>query len=264
MDNAWENFLEAIAALMSKALMDKENEKVIAHCSKFPNFQERLHRLSSHNLQRLHLEILQREKQASKCKYEGKTCAQNVARGFFKTWTVAYAIKYLIGVLPALLAGKAFKRPYHEGDRLNAFVAGSIAGLALLLDKNKSRRIAITLSLFTRFLQFGSNYLMKKWAEQREAKKSIQNMALRDAVKFSGKEQALATTSGWDDILARIMSSSAATTLMSVACSINFYAFMIEPDALPKSYWSFCMQHSGLPEKFGPTVHTVMETFRAQ
>ncbi|KAF9104911.1 hypothetical protein BGX29_001043 [Mortierella sp. GBA35] len=89
-------------------------------------------------------------------------------------------------------------------------------------------------------------------------------MALRDAVKFSGKEQALATTSGWDDILARIMSSSAATTLMSVACSINSYAFMIEPDALPKSYWSFCMQHSGLPEKFGPTVHTVMETFRAQ
>lgn len=43
MDNAWENFLEAIAALLSKALTDKETEKVIAG---FSNFQQRLQRLS--------------------------------------------------------------------------------------------------------------------------------------------------------------------------------------------------------------------------
>lgn len=43
MDTAWENFLEAIAGLMSKALTDKETEKVIAG---FTNFQQRLQRLS--------------------------------------------------------------------------------------------------------------------------------------------------------------------------------------------------------------------------
>lgn len=43
MDNAWENFLEAIAALMSKALTDKETENVLAG---FNNFQQRLQRLS--------------------------------------------------------------------------------------------------------------------------------------------------------------------------------------------------------------------------
>jgi hypothetical protein len=47
MDNAWENFLEAIAALISKALTDKETEKVIAG---FSNFQQRLQRLSRYKL----------------------------------------------------------------------------------------------------------------------------------------------------------------------------------------------------------------------
>jgi len=43
MDNAWENFLEAIAELLSMALTNKETEKVIAG---FNNFQQRLQRLS--------------------------------------------------------------------------------------------------------------------------------------------------------------------------------------------------------------------------
>lgn len=43
MDTAWENFLEAIASLMSMALTDREAEKVIAG---FNNFQQRLQRLS--------------------------------------------------------------------------------------------------------------------------------------------------------------------------------------------------------------------------
>ncbi|KAF9583062.1 hypothetical protein BGW38_010334 [Lunasporangiospora selenospora] len=107
MDNAWENFLEAIAGLLSKALTDKETEKVIAG---FNNFQQRLQRLSSHNLQRLHLEITQTEKRVSNCQHEGKTCTQNVTRGFFKTWAIAYVLKYLMGVLPALLTGKLVKK----------------------------------------------------------------------------------------------------------------------------------------------------------
>ncbi|KAF9315903.1 hypothetical protein BG003_002545 [Podila horticola] len=306
MDNAWENFLEAIAALLSKALTDKETEKVIAG---FSNFQQRLQRLSSHNLQRLNLEITQSSKRVSRCKHEGKTCSQNITRGFLKTWMIAYLVKYAIGVLPALLKGKVFKnpsilkkgggsdtvgfafflssflsayklvlctmryyRPDHEGDRLNAFVAGSVAGLTLFLDKNKSRRTALTLYLFTRSIQFGSSYAMKKWAEHRNAKRTNQRLALRDAVDDEAlslssdakKTQALVTKSGWDDILAKCMSASAATALMSLTASVNLYSCVIEPDAMPKSYYTFIMQHSGLPQKFGPMFDPLLTTFRSQ
>lgn len=65
--------------------------------------------INSHNLQRLHLKITRDEKRVSKCKHEGKSCKQNVTRGFLKTWMIAYLVKYAIGVLPALLTGKAMK-----------------------------------------------------------------------------------------------------------------------------------------------------------
>ncbi|KAF9953389.1 hypothetical protein BGZ70_000263 [Mortierella alpina] len=299
MDNAWENFLEAIAALISKALTNKETEKVIAG---FGNFQQRLQRLSSHNLQRLNLEITESAKRVNRCKHEGKTCSQNVTRGFLKTWVVAYLAKYLIAVLPALLKGKVFKnpsilkkgggsdtigfafflssflsayklvlctmryyRPNHEGDRLNAFVAGSVAGLTLLLDKNKSRRTALTLYLFTRSIQFGSSYAMKNWAEHRHAKKAALRQTLRDDLDASSDEKgALVTKAGWDDMLAKGLSASAATALMSLTASVNLYSCVIEPDAMPRSYYNFIMQHSGLPQKFGPMFPPLVETFRSQ
>ncbi|KAG0059672.1 hypothetical protein BGZ89_000203 [Linnemannia elongata] len=297
MDNAWENFLEAIAALMSKALTDKETENVIAG---FNNFQQRLQRLSSHNLQRLNLDITQSAKKAKKCKHDGKTCSQNVTRGFLKTWVVAYLVKYAIGVLPSLLKGKVFKnpsilkksggsdtvgfafflssflsayklvlcamrkiRPDHEGDRLNAFVAGSVAGLTLALDKNKSRRTALTLYLFTRSLQFGSSYAMKRWAEHRQAKNASNRQLVRDDDK-SIDSQALVTKNRWDDILAKIMTSSAATVVMSLTAAVNIYSCVIEPDAMPRSYYNFIMQHSGLPQKFGPMFPPLVETFQSQ
>jgi len=64
----------------------------------------------SHNLEQLNLQLTQNEKRVSKCKHEGKTCQQNVTRGFLKTWVIAYLVKYAIGILPALLAGKVFKK----------------------------------------------------------------------------------------------------------------------------------------------------------
>ncbi|KAG0307448.1 hypothetical protein BGZ98_000238 [Dissophora globulifera] len=299
MDTTWENFLEAIAALISKFLTDKETEKVIGG---FNNFQQRLQRLSSHNLQKLNLELTQSKKRASKCNHEGKTCSQNVTRGFVKTWLVAYLVKYVIGVLPAILTGKILKnpsilkksggsdtvrfafflssflstyklvlcsmrrlRPDVSGDRLNAFVAGSLAGLTLLLDKSKSRRTALTLYLFTRSIQFGSSYLMKRWAEHRQAKRAAGNQALRDAVEMSGVEKkALVTKPGWDDILAKVFTSSAATALMSVTAMANLYSCVVEPEAMPKSYYNFIMQHSGLPQKFGPMFPPLVATFKSQ
>ncbi|KAF9931984.1 hypothetical protein FBU30_009163 [Linnemannia zychae] len=297
MDNAWENFLEAIAALMSKALTDKETENVIAG---FNNFQQRLQRLSSHNLQRMNSEITKNQKRVKKCKHEGKTCTQNVTRGFLKTWMVAYLIKYAIGVLPALLKGKVFKnpsilkksggsdtvgfafflssflsayklvlcamrkmRPDHDGDRLNAFVAGSVAGLTLALDKNKSRRTAITLYLFTRSIQFASSYAMKRWAEHRQAKKALNHQSGCNT-ENSNLIQAMTIKNSWDDILAKIMTSSAATVVMSLTAAVNIYSCVIEPDAMPRSYYTFIMQHSGLPQKFGAMFPPLVETFQSQ
>ncbi|KAF9112251.1 hypothetical protein BGX27_003724 [Mortierella sp. AM989] len=283
---------------MSKFLTDKETEKVIAG---FGNFQQRLQRLSSHNLQRLNLDITQERQRESKCKHEGKTCTQNVTRGFLKTWMVAYLVKYAIAVLPALLTGKIAKNPsilkksggsdtvgfafflssflsaykavlcsmrrYRPdgSDHLNAFVAGSVAGLTLLLDKNKSRRTALTLYVFTRAIQFGSSYGMMRWSESREAKKAVGNQVRREAIMMSVDDnKTLVTKDGWDDTLAKVFTSSAATFVMSITAAVNLYACILEPDAMPKSYYTFIMQHSGLPQKFGPMFPPLLETFRSR
>ncbi|KAF9145735.1 hypothetical protein BGX30_007047 [Mortierella sp. GBA39] len=269
------------------------------------NSHQSLHRLGSRDLQELtNIELAKRKENKrilNKCKHEGKTCRQNVSQGFVTSWMIAYVSQYLIGVLPSVLTGKAFKnaaifkksggrdtigfaffvssyllaykallctmrhyRPYHEGDRLNAFVAGSVAGLAMWIDKNKIRRKALALYLFTRSIQFGSSYSMKKWAEHREAKKSTQHLALQNAVHSSGKEHALITQSGWDDILAKVMSSSAGAALMSSSAAINLYACMVEPDAMSQSYWRFIMHHTGLPQKFGPMLKPLLDVFASQ
>ncbi|KAG0350365.1 hypothetical protein BG005_010108 [Podila minutissima] len=296
-DKAWENFLEAIASLMSKALTNKEAEKVIAGVD---SFRDRLHRLSSHNLEQLNLQLTQNEKRVSKCKHEGKSCQQNVTRGFLKTWVIAYLVKYAIGILPALLAGKLLKnpsilrksggrdtigfafflssflstykgvlcalrhyRPYHEGDRLNAFIAGAVAGLTLFLDKNKGRRTAISLYLFTRSLQFAASYGMKQWAERSKAKRASKRLMAREDIDATGKDQAM-TSEGytWEDTLAKVVNSSAATFLMSLTAGVNIYALFVEPETIPKSYFGFLMQHSGLPQNNGRNWPTLTAAFQ--
>ncbi|KAG0294231.1 hypothetical protein BGZ96_001534 [Linnemannia gamsii] len=202
--------------------------------------------------------------QHSKCEHEGKTCRHNVTQGFLTSWMVTFVSQYLLGILPSVLTGKALKKPYHEGDRINSFVAGSVAGLAMSLDKNKTRRKALALYLFARSIQFGASYSMKKWAEHREAKKSIQRFTLQDTLQSSEKEHALATKSGWDDILAKVMSSSAGAVLMSSSAAVNFYASILEPDAMPQSYWRFLMHHTGLPQKFGPMLRPLLDVFGSQ
>jgi hypothetical protein len=53
------------------------------------------------------------------------------------------------------------------GDRLNAFIAGTIAGLALAIERNKERRLAIALYLTTRSAQFTCVWLANRWAAAR-------------------------------------------------------------------------------------------------
>jgi hypothetical protein len=106
-------------------------------------------------------------------------------RGFIRSFASAYSVKWLVSVLQLLIQRKlnwktlfmgfdsdtfkfslffstfiaAYKglncfmrRLRQTDDRLNSFAAGSIAGMALLLDE-KSRRRAIMLYLGTRAIQ---------------------------------------------------------------------------------------------------------------
>jgi hypothetical protein len=155
-------------------------------------------------------------------------------------------------------------RPYHEGDRINAFVAGSVAGLAMSLDKNKTRRKALALYLFTRSIQFGASYSMKKWADHRKAKRSTQRVAFQDTLQSPEKEHTLLAKSRWDDILAKVMTSSAGAVLMSSSAAVNLYACILEPDAMPQSYWRFVIHHTGLPQKFGPMLRPLLDVFGSQ
>ncbi|KAF9425418.1 hypothetical protein BGZ94_007535 [Podila epigama] len=155
-------------------------------------------------------------------------------------------------------------RPYHSGDRLNAFIAGFVAGLTLFLDKNKGRRTAISLYLFTRSLQFAASAAMMKWAERRQALRSSKRLAIRDGIDASGQDQAMsAQVYTWEDTLAKIINSSAATVLMSLTSAVNIYALFVEPETISNSYFKFLMQHSGLPQHNGRNWPTLTAAFQA-
>jgi hypothetical protein len=118
-----------------------------------------------------------------------------------------------------------------ESDRLNAFVAGSLAGLALILDRDKSRRRSIMLYLLTRALQFNGAWMMKKWDVKRRQDHPGQ-------VK-------------WDDRLAWFLRQFSGAGVMMLVSSQVIYALLFCPDTLPKSYFSFLLIQSSFKSKFG-------------
>lgn len=100
----WENFIESIAQVLSKALNDKEAERL---ASSFNYMQQRLRELSFDNVKRLELQ----SKKANKlCKHSGYSCQGNCLRAFFRSFAITYALKYALGFFPALLTGKAFSK----------------------------------------------------------------------------------------------------------------------------------------------------------
>ncbi|ORZ15944.1 hypothetical protein BCR42DRAFT_327906 [Absidia repens] len=275
----YENFIESLAQIVSKLLTDKETEAVL---KSIRSFQERLNRLSSQNLSRLNLEVSSSRppSQPSICKHEGKTCSQNCSRGFIKAYVVAFVVKYLIGVLPLLLTGKIFKKPNllkrlagntflssYKGilcmmrrlrgttdaasDRLNAFVAGAVAGLSLVIDPDRRRRQSIMMYLLTRSLQFSGGWLMGQWSKARQAKRQATLMQLRDRPT-------------WEDVFAKGLQRYAGALVMMLANVQIIYGFLFNPDTLTKSYHSFLLYHSGWKDDFGnmaiPLTHAINDT----
>ncbi|KAH6570204.1 hypothetical protein BASA50_004996 [Batrachochytrium salamandrivorans] len=190
----WENFVESIAQVLSQALTDRETEQLL---SSFTTLQQRLRQLSVDNLRRLETES--RRKSAT-CKHHG-TCRINTGRAFVRSFVITYCLKYALGFFPALITGKAFSKPRillriggrdtisfslfmsvfissYKGflcafrvlcgnnDTMNAFMAGTLAGLSILLDKNKSRRIMIALYLSTRTTHFISRWIWRTYVSR--------------------------------------------------------------------------------------------------
>ncbi|KAF7731948.1 hypothetical protein EC973_007779 [Apophysomyces ossiformis] len=299
----YENFLESLAQIISKLLTDKETEAVL---TSIRSFQEKLKRLSSQNLSRLRLELALEEKQGQRlCKHGGKTCAQNCTRGFVKAFVAAFSVKYLVAVLPLLLTGKVFKRPSllkrmagrdtfffalflstflssYKGilcslrrlrqtdDRLNAFLAGTVAGLALILDRNKRRRQSLMLYLFTRSLQFSGAWIMKQWSAHRQTKRRKELAELKETVDNQGfdprQPRELLIKKKWDDQLAKFLQRWAGVGVMMLASTQIIYSFICHPDTLPKSYYAFLLSHIGWKASFGdmayPLSNVVSDTFR--
>ncbi|KAI8990080.1 hypothetical protein BDB01DRAFT_779981 [Pilobolus umbonatus] len=270
----YENFLESLARIVSKLLTDEETETFL---SSIRSFQEKLGRLSSHNLVRLNMEITKAEEEKkSVCQHKGKTCTQNATRGFIKTFTVGFVVKYLINILPLLVTGKLLKKPSllrqmagrdtasfalflstftsgykailctmryirktknKKSDKLNSFVAGSLAGLSLAIDRDKRRRQSIMLYLLTRALQFSGAWLMKQWAIKR--KKDHPNKLK------------------WDDYLAHFMQRYSGVAVMAIASAQIVYAFLFNADTLPSSYFGFLLVHSNFKTNVGKMAGTL-------
>ncbi|KAI9030784.1 hypothetical protein CLU79DRAFT_731467 [Phycomyces nitens] len=222
------------------------------------------------------------------CKHKGTTCTQNSFRAFTKAFGVAFIVKYLVGLSQAILSGDLLKRPIllkrlagwdtisfalflgtflssykailcamrrvrkssdPASDRLNGFVAGSVAGLALALDRNAHRRQSIMLLMSARTLQVVSGWLMKQWDLHRKQESHSDLLKLKNALDrkgfMPGESRGLVVEETWQDHLARFARRWAGVGLMMAASAQLTYSFMVEPHTLPNSFIELALVHSG-------------------
>ncbi|ORZ14649.1 hypothetical protein BCR42DRAFT_461344 [Absidia repens] len=294
----YENFIESLAQIVSKLLTDKETETIL---TSILSFQERIKRLSSQNLKRLNVELDTTTHLAEAptyvCKHEGKTCAQNCTRGFIKAYAVAFSVKYLIGIIPSLLTGKLFKTPSllkrmagstflssykgilclmrrlrgkadDAGDRLNAFVAGAVAGLSLMIDPDRRRRQSIMMYLLTRCFQFSGGWLLGAWAKSRHARQqeptTITTFQTDRQTETATSSDLCQVDQTWEDVLAKALERYAGVFVMMLSSSQLIFAFLFDSDTLTKSYQSFLLEHAGWKDDVGnmalPISHAVCDT----
>ncbi|KAJ1666467.1 hypothetical protein IW140_004866 [Coemansia sp. RSA 1813] len=209
-------FIEAIARITSYALTDREKESVVHG---FRQFHERLERIkSSSSLRQLAIESKRRQSEGAgaTCHHEGKTCTQNAIRGSLKAFAVGYAVKYALDVAPHMISLRLFSKPslllrafsrdtvsfavflsaaigsykaflcamrhlFRGSDYTNSLVAGVLSGfVAIKLDRNRSRRVAITLYMASRALQYGCVWLVDRWqASLQRQEDHIHGMSLK-------------------------------------------------------------------------------------
>ncbi|KAJ2726758.1 hypothetical protein GGI07_000269 [Coemansia sp. Benny D115] len=309
-----DSFIEAIARITSYALTDREKESVVQG---FRQFHQRLERISSSaSLRHMALESKRISKhQEAKCQHTGKTCTQNCTRGFLKTFVIGYLVKYGLDIVPHLVSLRLFKDPglilrkfrsrdtasfalflstavgaykaglctmrrlYGGSDYMNAMVAGTAAGLlAIKIDRNRSRRAAVTLYMVSRAMQYGCVWAFNRWTtglqmeEDRLRGTSLKRAHSTAAISVSqkpGRLQPMSPRQGnsvrWTEEtadnspearrriqkiqthkrLARWIRNIAPTALMSASCGGIVYILMFHTDVLPRGYLGFLSRASG-------------------
>ncbi|KAI9226053.1 MAG: hypothetical protein DHS80DRAFT_1168, partial [Piptocephalis tieghemiana] len=287
----WENFLETLTQLLSKALTDKETEALVAH---FHALHERLRHIGDRHLKKL-AEDAQRQQVAlarsstspfsHPHEAEGKSCSLNASRGFLKAFAVGYGAKYILALLPLLWArarrgsssspslGQSlvsagdrdtlgfalflgsfigsykgllclarYLRPHSlPDDPVNAFLAGSLAGLSLAFERNTDRRLAIAIYLSTRSLQYVCVYATRRWQQARDARR-----------------RGLIRDDSWD--IPRMLQRWGGTAVMALSSSQILYAYICAPDSLPRSYYGFLVTHGGLQARYGSFAAPLLRT----
>ena len=110
----WENFIEAIAQILSRALSDNETEKLVGSVGGIPTkaymitliaFQKRLREISVENFNKFEKDA----KSKRFCKHKG-SCTDNCLFSILRSFSITFGVKYLLGFVPSLLTGKIFKR----------------------------------------------------------------------------------------------------------------------------------------------------------
>ncbi|CAO3600762.1 unnamed protein product [Absidia cylindrospora] len=155
-------------------------------------------------------------------------------------------------------------------DRLNAFVAGAVAGLSLVIDPDRRRRQSIMMYLLTRSLQFSGGWLMGQWSKSRQAKRQETLMQVRDRMNeegfAEGQRRELTVEPTWEDVFAKGLQRYAGALVMMLANVQIIYGFLFDPDTLTKSYHSFLLYHSGWKDDFGnmaiPLTNAINDTVR--
>ncbi|KAJ2683965.1 hypothetical protein IWW39_005194 [Coemansia spiralis] len=319
------SFIEAFARVTSYALTDREKESVVRG---FRQFHQRLERISSStSLRQLAIESKKRQEDTAKCHHEGKSCPQNAIRGFIKAFTVGYAVKYGLDTVPHVISLRVFTQPslllraisrdtlsfasflsavigsykaflcamrrIHGGkgnDYTNALVAGMLSGLvAIKLDRNRSRRAAITLYMVSRALQYGCVWLFNRWDARRQLKEdNIRGKAMKRAhseltmASPAGRSADLrmsaagtrAGPSGRDKWspetdekgkeakregggqeasrhVTRFIRNHAPTALLSVSVAVIVLTLVFHTDVIPRGYMNFLSRTAGY-ERFYP------------
>ncbi|KAG1296907.1 hypothetical protein G6F66_003074 [Rhizopus arrhizus] len=201
-DSYYENFLESLAQIVSKLLTDQETEAVL---TSIRSFQEKLRRLSRPAI------LKQMAGSSFISAYKGVLCAMRHFR----------------------------KSHDKDSDKLNAFVAGCVAGLALAFDRDRRRRQSVMLYLLTRAIQFNGAWFMKQWS-------------LRRKEKHPGEVK-------WDDHLAKFLEKYSGVAVMMIANAQLIYAFLFNHDTLPNSFYAFLLTHGGFKKNFGRMAGPVTE-----
>ncbi|KAF9335753.1 hypothetical protein BG006_010734 [Podila minutissima] len=247
-----------------------------------------LNQLSSDDILQLNIDRKRNGQRTSRQHVTDNEGLQKAANRFFKTLMTAYLLKYGLDVLPALLSGQFSKNPSvlrksggrdtvgfalffssyltiyktvlwrmrskkpRDGNQWNAFVAGSMAELSILLDRNRDRRGSMARTLFIRAIHFGSALTMVKWTQR------IQLHEDAKAGQFKGSDSVLRppldkTKAEWEKKLAQVLPTLAPLLLLFVASMTNIYALFLETDCVESAYYKFLINMSCFPDAVGPT-----------